>query len=185
METPALIPRPERTLTGFLGYFDVVVLGLLVFVLISLYVLDMPEPTLWGWGFLIGVWALVPLDVVIARASNAIGLVRATVTLVFASLAGIMLFARIYENYGIQQSSILNDLDITGDFWLAIFFSIVTWTTLGYGDFKPSSDVRGFAAAEALFGYLVMAVLIGLIVSEFPRRDKPNSKIDGGGESVE
>jgi hypothetical protein len=44
-----------------------------------------------------------------------------------------------------------------------LYFSIVTWTTVGYGDIKPSPDSRMFAASEALLGYLTMGLYLYLI----------------------
>ena len=45
----------------------------------------------------------------------------------------------------------------------AIYFSVVTFTTVGYGDFLPLGWVRGISAAEALCGVVMMPLfLIGL-----------------------
>jgi hypothetical protein len=41
-----------------------------------------------------------------------------------------------------------------------LYFSIVTWTTLGYGDVVPTDASRMIAASEALVGYIFMAILI-------------------------
>lgn len=48
-----------------------------------------------------------------------------------------------------------------GEWQRAVYFTIVTWTTLGYGDIAPPSDLELLAAAEALLGY----VFLGLIVA--------------------
>ena len=45
----------------------------------------------------------------------------------------------------------------------AVYFSVVTWTTLGYGDILPRSDFRLFAAIEAIYGYVSLGVLVGLV----------------------
>ncbi len=46
-----------------------------------------------------------------------------------------------------------------------IYFSYVTLTTLGYGDFSPlSAGARGLAMVEALMGQLYLAVLIARLV---------------------
>src|SRR5690554_7474421 len=39
---------------------------------------------------------------------------------------------------------------IIGDFITSLYFSIVTWTTLGYGDLKPTDELRLLASLEAL-----------------------------------
>jgi hypothetical protein len=49
---------------------------------------------------------------------------------------------------------------------LAIYYSFVTLTTLGYGDIVPRSEVaRGLAIMEALVGQLYLAVMIARLVS--------------------
>jgi hypothetical protein len=47
----------------------------------------------------------------------------------------------------------------------ALYFSLVTLTTLGYGDISPLvTEARMLAALEALFGQLYLAVLIARLV---------------------
>jgi hypothetical protein len=49
---------------------------------------------------------------------------------------------------------------------VAIYYSFVTLTTLGYGDIAPRSDVvRGLAIMEAIAGQLYLAVMIARLVS--------------------
>jgi Ion channel len=49
---------------------------------------------------------------------------------------------------------------------VAIYYSFVTLTTLGYGDIVPRSDaVRGLAIMEAVAGQLYLAVMIARLVS--------------------
>jgi len=49
---------------------------------------------------------------------------------------------------------------------LAIYYSFVTLTTLGYGDIVPRSEVaRGLAIMEALVGQLYLAVMVARLVS--------------------
>ena len=45
----------------------------------------------------------------------------------------------------------------------AIYFSVVTWTTLGYGDYQPVAHMQIYAAIEALMGYTFLGVLIGFV----------------------
>lgn len=78
------------------------------------------------------------------------------------SIMTIVLYALIYKKLGIIPPEGEKILD--SDFF---YFSIVTWTTLGYGDFRPSQDARMYAASQALLGYLYMGILIGKIFSIF------------------
>jgi hypothetical protein len=56
-----------------------------------------------------------------------------------------------------------------------IYFSFITLTTVGYGDFTPAQRVgEMFAASEAVIGQLYLVSVVGLVVSRFgqPRRDR-------------
>ena len=43
----------------------------------------------------------------------------------------------------------------------AIYFSVVTFTTLGYGDYQPLPRMRLVAAAQALLGYVFLGFVVG------------------------
>jgi hypothetical protein len=51
---------------------------------------------------------------------------------------------------------------VTHDASDCLYFSIVIWSTLGYGDFRPTQAARLVAASEAIMGYVVMAIVIGI-----------------------
>jgi len=73
-------------------------------------------------------------------------------------------FALIYKSFGVVtpvSGGVLVKLN-----WLdSIYFSVVTWTTLGYGDFRPDTDqVKLFVMVEALLGYIYMGVFIGKLL---------------------
>jgi voltage-gated potassium channel Kch len=54
------------------------------------------------------------------------------------------------------------------DALISMYFSVVTLTTVGYGDFVPLDKFGRLAAAwEALIGYVLMAVLVAALVSAF------------------
>lgn len=55
-----------------------------------------------------------------------------------------------------------------------VYFSAVTFSTLGYGDFRPSADTRIWAAFQALFGN----VHLGLIVGSFYLAIQVNERSD-------
>jgi hypothetical protein len=75
----------------------------------------------------------------------------------------IVAFAESYSHYGLTLTAGNQNGDLTPSDYL--YFSIITWTTVGYGDLVPTRASRPFAAAEALFGYLYMAVYIGYMLN--------------------
>jgi hypothetical protein len=50
-----------------------------------------------------------------------------------------------------------------------LYFSVVTWTTLGYGDFIPMPDARYIVVVEAIMGYVMMALLISVFVASIAK----------------
>jgi len=73
-------------------------------------------------------------------------------------------FALMYRSFGVVTPDSNNPSEQLG--WLnAYYFSIVTWTTLGYGDFRPANDAtKLFVMLEALLGYIYMGVFIGKLI---------------------
>ena len=59
---------------------------------------------------------------------------------------------------------------LTGDSWRAIYFSVITWTSVGDGDITPGEPFTRFLAGlEALNGYLVMSIFIATLLQTFMR----------------
>ena len=55
-----------------------------------------------------------------------------------------------------------------------VYFSFITMTTVGYGDFAPVNRVaRMVAVLEALTGQLYLVTIVALIVSNVGRRREP------------
>lgn len=46
----------------------------------------------------------------------------------------------------------------------ALYYSTVTFTTLGYGDFQPIPRMRLLAGIEALIGYAYLGLTVGLLI---------------------
>ncbi|WP_047045495.1 ion channel [Vibrio mexicanus] len=65
--------------------------------------------------------------------------------------------------------------DVTGwkfyalEFMNALYFSVVTFTTLGYGDISPVGVARFIAAFEAFFGSFTMALFVVVFVKKMTR----------------
>jgi voltage-gated potassium channel Kch len=60
--------------------------------------------------------------------------------------------------------------ELAGNFSTALYFSLATVTTLGYGDVTPVAPfARIWAVLEAVVGLLYVAVLIARLVADFRR----------------
>jgi hypothetical protein len=83
---------------------------------------------------------------------------------VVVNLAAIIsLFGNIYRWTGLKDT--VRTIPSPHPLLDAIYFSTVTWTTLGYGDIVPLPEARAVAAIEALMGYIVMALLIAVLLA--------------------
>lgn len=94
----------------------------------------------------------------------------------------ILMFAAIYRGFGLkvpdtddegcksktfekcnvymeQAGSGLNEIDAA----TSLYFSLVTWTTLGYGDYQPKADLQLVASAQALIGYLYLGLIVSFL----------------------
>lgn len=77
--------------------------------------------------------------------------------------------AFIYYWIGIQPSSPGSDV-VYKDVGSSLYYSIVTFTTLGYGDFSPASGWgRFFSGLEAFSGLFFSSLLIVTVVRRFTR----------------
>ena len=96
---------------------------------------------------------------------------------------GIIIFcARTYSDGNLITDGSAN---FDPDIFDGLYFSIVTWTTLGYGDLYPVGLGKFIAAIEALSGYIFTALLVVMIIKYFnENKDKPKTK-DVKSESIE
>ncbi len=80
------------------------------------------------------------------------------------------LFASIYFGIGVQHLNGVVASTTLDMFGQAFFFSIQTFTTVGYGHVSPSGFLTSFVAAvEALFGLLSFAIATGLFYGRFSK----------------
>ncbi|NHZ85598.1 MAG: hypothetical protein GWP19_06930 [Planctomycetia bacterium] len=82
---------------------------------------------------------------------------------IFNSVLLILIYSCSYYKVGIYNDA---SGEIVKEIGQSIYFSIVTFTTLGYGDFNPTGWIKFVAASEALFG----AILIALFVVTLTRK---------------
>ena len=157
----------ERLIVWAARNLDYLVLGILAIVTIEVSVRPPQEPTVGGWAHLLVSPGLLLPAIFFTRSLGYAKLLWVSLTLILASGLSILLFAKAYQSLGIFDAGgykVLPDLET------AVYFSIVTWTTLGYGDFSPSDDARLFAATEAILGYVFMALMIGFAVAATSER---------------
>jgi hypothetical protein len=75
------------------------------------------------------------------------------------ALVLILLFALIYwRGGGIMR--LMEGVDSRVSFWDAFYFSVVTFTTVGYGDWYPVNRYRTFVMIEGLVGWLTLALFL-------------------------
>ncbi|MBN1593055.1 MAG: pentapeptide repeat-containing protein [Candidatus Coatesbacteria bacterium] len=78
-----------------------------------------------------------------------------------------VIFAAIYDD---AELLVYKDKPVTG-FWDCLYFSIVAFTTLGFGDITPSPGwARFFAAFEVILGYIGLGGLISILANKVARR---------------
>lgn len=88
-----------------------------------------------------------------------IGPLRAVTSLISQAVALIFVFAGIYRGFGLDVAKPLVAPDI------ALYFSIVTWTTLGYGDLAPARGIELLAALQAGLGYVFLGLIVGFVAN--------------------
>jgi hypothetical protein len=80
-----------------------------------------------------------------------------------------MLFTFLYSLAAVLGSGTLFAQGTDGTPAIRLYFSFVTLTTVGYGDYAPPGDIaRTLANMEALFGQLYLVTVIGVLVSRIP-----------------
>ncbi len=72
----------------------------------------------------------------------------------------VVAFAWVHGRIGIMDATQVGPPRISHDFGDALYFSIVTLTTTGYGDFIPTGAGRALAGLQAIVGYLTMGILV-------------------------
>jgi Ion channel len=98
------------------------------------------------------------------------------IALINTIVYSIMFYAALYRDIGILDGGKEIHLPTT-----CLYFSIVTWTTLGYGDVTPRAETRLLASSEALIGYVVMAAVIACFTMILTRIVKEGSQEGAAG----
>ena len=92
---------------------------------------------------------------------------RASYADLFLAAALVLLgAATYYSNAPCGHALSTNGSNVSPSFGDALYFSLITFTTLGYGDFTPTGFGKFFAAGTVLCGLFLTALLIGKFASE-------------------
>lgn len=80
------------------------------------------------------------------------------------------IFAAIYH-YLLLPSELVSANDLPHSYWRALYFSVVTITTLGFGDVSPASlRAAWIVSTEVVIGYIMLGGLISIFASKVARR---------------
>ena len=94
--------------------------------------------------------------------------------LIFYAAAN-LLFACLYFLIGVDHLYGANNESTVDEFLSSFFFSVQTFTTVGYGGISPKGiGASAVAAFEALFGLMSFAFITGMLYGRF---SKPTAKI--------
>ncbi len=86
---------------------------------------------------------------------------RWLITAILFAVLSIVAFAFIYRDHSVFD-------DVTMDFWSSLYFSVVTWSTLGIGDLQPdatSHAARTAVAIESVLGAGSIALFVGHVLN--------------------
>lgn len=80
--------------------------------------------------------------------------------MILSAIVSILCFANLYRFGGLKSS----DSTIVYSSIDSLYFSIITWTTVGYGDFTPAPEIRMHAAIEALLGTVFIPLILTALI---------------------
>ncbi|MCK2149609.1 potassium channel family protein [Marinobacter alexandrii] len=85
---------------------------------------------------------------------------------VFALVA--ILFAYIYSNFPSEYGKLNFSYDSAAEinFWDCLYFSVVTISSLGFGDYYPLGWLRVFVGLEVVLGLIFLGILVAKLASE-------------------
>ncbi len=96
--------------------------------------------------------------------------------IISCALGYMVLFGLIYFLMGVHDTGVLDIFDPAKSFadnlrtyGNCLYFSIVTFTTVGYGDIVPLGATKALAAFEALSGNFIMALFVVVFVRKLAR----------------
>ncbi|MDR3570603.1 MAG: ion channel [Candidatus Pacebacteria bacterium] len=96
--------------------------------------------------------------------STAFNLIRVLLIILIIPYLIVIDYASKYFEYGVLYAG---GGDLVHDYDSSMYFSLVNWTTLGYGDVLPATQLRIFATSEAIAGQISYTMSIAAIAFLF------------------
>ena len=85
---------------------------------------------------------------------------RLIADIMISAAYSIMVFGLLYRNLGFLPSADGMSVRHSGD---AYYLSTVTFSTLGFGDFRPEMSARGYAALQGIWGNVHLGIFAGAV----------------------
>lgn len=77
----------------------------------------------------------------------------------------------IYFLLGEQSFTVSNRESLVWSLFTALYYSVVTFTTLGFGDVTPRTPLAAmFVMIEVIVGYVMLGILISILATKVARR---------------
>jgi hypothetical protein len=90
---------------------------------------------------------------------------KLTINLSLILIVAVFFFGLTYWLVGFIENNGIYSNGIRAGFWESIYFSVVTITTLGYGDFTPLGISRFLVSFESIFGLIFIGYGISQVLS--------------------
>lgn len=119
------------------------------------------------------VWLLVARVRVILEGSGS--LLRHGAVVVLELVLLLAVFAAVYQKLGLLDNTRPGG-PVTHDYFTSLYYSVVTFTTLGYGDFYPRGVGRVLAATQALTGYVILGIIASTAASVLSPYDRAGGR---------
>lgn len=96
---------------------------------------------------------------------------RSMLLVVSWCLALAVIFGLIYFGLGENAFEIANKETLRWNVFTTIYYSVVTFTTLGFGDITPRTPIAAAAVMlEVVVGYMMLGILISILATKVARR---------------
>lgn len=96
---------------------------------------------------------------------------RSMIRVMLWSLGLSLVFGTAYFLLGQEHFAVANSDSMGWSIFTAFYYSVVTFTTLGYGDVTPATPLAAaIVMVEVVVGYLMLGILISILATKVARR---------------